>query len=267
MPWFRRHKPSPKVHDTLFGMIEGWQGDQPWGHLLDAGTGEHSLRWIMGLETRRWTAVTGGQARQEELQQELGPHMRASGRVLTGNWRDPAFLQGERFDTVLADYLLGALDGFAPYFQDRLFARLRPHVGGRLYAVGLEPYGEGGGEAGELVREIAALRDACILLAGHRCYREYPLDWVLRSLEGSGYRVLHADSVPIVYRERFIDGQLDVCLRKLPLFPDAAVADALRGQVEELRARAKAACRRQDGLRFGADWVVAAECVSLERPP
>lgn len=260
MAFFRRARPPAPVSDTLFDMLARWQGDLPWGRVLDAGTGAHSLRWILGLRTTACTAVTGGIERQQELQDTLGAQLRPVDRVLTGNWQDPAFLQGERFDTVLADYLLGALEGFSPYYQDRLFARLRPHVGGRLYAVGLSPYRDGAdGEAGALIREIAALRDACILLAGHRCYREYPLDWVLRSLEGSGYRVLHAEEVPIVYRERFIDGQLDVCLRKLPWFRDPAVAEALRRQIEELRGRAREASARLDGLRTGTDWVVAAE--------
>lgn len=257
MPLLR--KPPQPVADALFDRIAAWQGDRPWGHVLDAGTGLHSLRWILGLPTSRWTAVTGGASRQRELREHLGPHMRPVDRVLTGNWQDPALLEGERFDTVLADYLLGAIDGFAPYFQDRLFARLRPHVAGRLYAVGLAPYRDGeGGEAGALIRELAALRDACILLAGHRCYREYPLDWVLRSLEGAGYVVERAEAVPIVYRQRFIDGQLDVCLSKLPLLRDPALADALRGRVEELRGRAHEASRRFDGLRYGEDWIVAA---------
>lgn len=32
---------------------------------------------------------------------------------------DENFLKGRVFDTVLADYLIGAIDGFAPYFQVR----------------------------------------------------------------------------------------------------------------------------------------------------
>ena len=44
------------------------------------------------------------------------------------------------FDTVLADYLLGAVEGFAPYWQGQLFGRLRPLVAKRLYVIGLQPY-------------------------------------------------------------------------------------------------------------------------------
>jgi len=31
--------------------------------------------------------------------------------MLIGNWQDPGFLEGRKYDTILADYLLGAVDG------------------------------------------------------------------------------------------------------------------------------------------------------------
>ena len=42
-------------------------------------------------------------------------------------------LAGETFDVVIADYLVGSIDGFAPYYQDQIYARLRPHVTKHLY--------------------------------------------------------------------------------------------------------------------------------------
>ena len=45
---------------------------------------------------------------------------------MLGNWVDPNLLKGAQYDTVLADYLLGAIEGFAPYYQPYLFKRLRP---------------------------------------------------------------------------------------------------------------------------------------------
>lgn len=254
--------------DALFDSIERWQGDRPWGRVLDAGTGAHSLRWIRGLPTTGWTAVTGDPARERKLRDDAGASMRGTDAVVTGNWSDAAFLAEQRFDTVLADYLLGALDGFAPFHQDRLFGRLRRHVAGRLYVVGLGPYpdgivpGEGAEtEAGRRILELARVRDACILLAGHRCYREYPVDWVVRNLEQAGFRVQEAETVPIIYRARFVNGQMDVCLRKLAFFEDQDVAAAMRRHIGEVRARALDACERLGGLRFGHDYVVAAEPV------
>ena len=227
--------------DALFGSIERFQGQRPWGRVLDAGTGAHSLSWCRGLGATELVAVTGSPARREELD------------CVLGNWTDETLLAGERFDTVLADYLVGAIDGFAPYFQGRLFGRLRRHVAGRLYVVGMEPLED----VDNAATRVARLRDACILLAGHRCYREYPRAWVLRSLEASGYRVVDSWAIPILYRERWVNGQLDVALRKLPWFKDAGLAAAMRHEIERLRSESLA----QMPLSFGEDYVVVAEPV------
>ena len=110
----------------LYQIVADMQGDRPWGNFLDAGTGKGSLRWLLTLDTERWTAITASPGMAEQVTRELGDQKRPEDRLLVGNWSDPEFLQGERFDTVLADYLLGAIDGFAPYTQDQLFSRLRP---------------------------------------------------------------------------------------------------------------------------------------------
>ncbi len=41
------------------------------------------------------------------------------------------------YDVILADYLIGAVDGFSPYFQDIILDKLRHHLnpGGRVYIV------------------------------------------------------------------------------------------------------------------------------------
>ena len=249
--------------DTLFTTIERAHGDRPWGSVLDAGTGDHSLGWICGLPTRRWTAITGDARRRDRMAERFGTKMRLGDRILSGNWTDPGMLAGEQFDVVLADYLLGAVDGFAPYFQDRLFERLWLHTkpGGRLYTVGLGPYpDQSDTPGGRLILEIARLRDACILLAGHRCYREYPRDWVIRHLTAAGFTVDDAVSVPILYGARFINGQLNVCLRKLPLFADQALAEQMRSHIEDVRQQALAlpSLQQKGGIRFGHDYVVSA---------
>ncbi len=248
------------MDDILFTTIQRFHGDRPWGAVLDAGTGVHSLRWICDLPTTRWTAITGSAGRRSALIAQFGDRMRSEDRILCGNWTDAGMLAGERHDVVIADYLLGAIDGFAPYFQDQLFSRLLRHVGSRLYVVGLAPYPEHAQSlGGRLILEIARLRDACILLAGHRCYREYPLAWVLRSLEGSGYIVEDALSVPIRYGARFVNGQLDVCLRKLPHVQDTALAEQLRKHIAALRTQTLSLRElKRGGIRFGEDYVVAA---------
>ena len=246
--------------DRLFESMERYQGRRPWGRMLDAGAGPHSTTWIAGLDTRGWVGVTAATHMETRNRDAMGSSLDDRGRLVRGDWSDPTLLHGERFETVVADYLLGALDGFAPYFQDRLFARLRPHVAGRLFAVGMEPIlGERGSDAETYLRRLAALRDACILLAGHRCYREYPQTWVIRSLENSGYRVLDSWAIPIVFRERFVNGQLDVALRKLVLVRDKGLVAALTHHIEALREEGLALVQVLDGLRCGADFVVVAE--------
>ena len=48
-----------RKHSALYRYIERLQGERPWGAMLDAGTGVNSIRWVAGLSTTRWTAVTG----------------------------------------------------------------------------------------------------------------------------------------------------------------------------------------------------------------
>lgn len=243
--------------DTLFEHVASLQGDRPWGAVLDAGSGRHSLEWIRSLPTTRWTAVTADPGMAATLR-----GARADDRVVVGDWTDPALLAGEAYDVVLADYLLGAIDGFAPYFQERLFERLRPHVGGRLYVVGLEPLPHRPDVPdGRIVTEIARARDATLLLCGERCYREFPVGWVRRSLEASGFRVVSERLFANVLRERWVEGQIDMCTRRLGRLPDAAMGAAMGSYLEGLRARALAQCAASGGLRCGADHVVAAEPV------
>lgn len=246
---------------SLYERIAALHGHRPWGSVLDAGTGPASMRWLLGLDSQRWTAVTGAEAMAAQTRMQIGDRMRADDRLLVGNWADPELLAGECHDTVLADYLLGAIEGFAPYWQDRLFARLRPLVGRRLYMVGLAPYVHGMPDdpAGRLVNEIGRLRDACLLLAGQQPYREYPLDWSLRHLAQAGFHVVDAHTVPIVYRERFIHSQLDLCMQSVGRLRDRALAAPLLGQIADLRRRALAQMAQSDGLRHGHDYIVVAE--------
>lgn len=52
-----------------------------------------------------------------DIQQIISARQRPQDRLLLGNWADSDFMVNERFDTVIADYLLGAVDGFVPYWQ------------------------------------------------------------------------------------------------------------------------------------------------------
>ncbi|CAM9741712.1 unnamed protein product [Heterosigma akashiwo] len=191
--------------------------------------------------------------------------------IVIGNWDDEDLLYGQQFDTVLADYLVGAMDGFSPYKQDRIFERLRRHVapGGRLYLVGLEPVPEKADGAGDLVCQVVRLRDACIKLAGHRCYREYPLEWIERHLRQSGYRVLEAKKLPILYSFENIKRQIDVASSKLPYFEDATLREAMRGHIRQLTDKVQKAVDSTPGkrIRLGFDYIVCAEPVDYTLIP
>lgn len=246
---------------TLYERVGELHGHRPWGSFLDAGTGPSSIRWLETLSTERWTAVTGSPQMREKTAQAMAAPPRAQDRLLVGNWMDPELLAGERFDTVLADYLLGAVEGFAPYWQGRLFERLRPLVAKRLYVIGLQPYIHGRPDtaAGRIVNEIGRLRDACLLLAGDGPYREYPLDWSLRSLEAAGFRIVDARLLPITYGPRFIHSQLAMCMRAIDKLPDRGLAVALHRHAADVQARALATCRQLGGLRHGDDYLIVAE--------
>lgn len=244
---------------ALFRHVEQLQGDAEWGGFLDAGSGVNSALWSTALPTQRWVGVTGSASHARQITEKAGARMRAQDRLLVGNWVDAEFLRGEVFDTVLADYLLGAVEGFAPYFQSQLFARLAPHVGHRLYVIGLEPYivGDAPTEAARIVRAIGRLRDAVLLLADESPYREFPAAWVMDSLRAAGFSITHARHFSNRYREKWVHSQLDMTLRRLPKLADKALAGALRDQVETLRARGIDLCRKENGLRHGADYVIA----------
>lgn len=248
---------------ALFTHIEKLQGEAPWGRFLDAGSGVNSSLWSHGLKTHSWAGVTAAPGHARQIEAAVGRKLRPQDQLVVGDWTDPRLLADEAFDTVLADYLLGAVEGFSPYFQPQMFRRLRPLSRGVLYVVGLDPYvvGQAGTEAGRMVQQIGRLRDACLLLAGETPYREYPMEWVLETLAASGFEIRSARRFGNRYRAAWVNGQLDMAVRRVEQFEDRALAEAMSGRIEALRAEGLALCRREDGLRFGADYVIAARPV------
>lgn len=268
--WDRQAETPPKAPSVaaykvsaLFRYIEELHGNRPWGAVLDAGTGTNSIRWVSSLPTERWTAVTGAMGHAVQVRDAVEARRRPQDRLIVANWADPELLQGDVHDTVLADYLLGAVEGFAPYFQPQLFARLRPLTGKRLYVIGLEPYvnADATTPAGKIVQEIGRFRDACLLLAGEIPYREYPAHWAADHLEQSGFAVIAARHFPIRYKERFVNSQIDMCKPRLAKLEDRLLAEALLARGETLRQKALAMVAADDGLRHGHDYVIAVEPV------
>ena len=248
----------------FFAHIEREQGDRPWGAFLDAGSGLHSLGWVSQLDTERWTAVTGAPQDAKKMQTATEGTRRPQDQILLGNWAKADLLKGEVFDTVLADYLLGAVEGFAPYFQPYLFARLRPVTGKVLYITGAEPYvpeNEPSTEAGRLVWQIGRFRDACLLLSGELPYREYPSAWVLDQLTRSGFKPRNIKHFDTRYKERFVRTQIDLSLEALKRVRDRNAAQALSQWGEALKQEALALVASDNGLAHGSDYVITAEPV------
>jgi len=82
---------------SLYERITTLHGHRPWGAVLDAGTGRSSMRWLLGLPTERWTAITGAESMAAKTRLEIGERMREVDRLVVGNWMDPELLAGEQY--------------------------------------------------------------------------------------------------------------------------------------------------------------------------
>ncbi len=250
-----------------------------WGRFLDAGTGAHSLSWVQQLPLASWAAVTADKQMKRTVENEAARDTtgkrpeNSKGNIVLGNWDDEKLLAGEQYEVVLADYLIGAMDGFSPFKQDLIFDRLRRHVApnsGILYIIGLQPIPYSASYPEDIIVDVTRARDACILLAGHRCYREYPLTWVQRQLTAHGYRVLDTETLPILYSEQSIRRQINVAKSKLPHFKDRTLAQAMEKSLAELDRRmvnVVAAQKPTSRIRHGFDYIIAAELDPDWTPP
>jgi len=191
-------------HPRLLKKIEELQGTTPWGRVLDAGTGPASLAWIASLPTEHWTAVSAQPGMLESARESLSTPPREIDRLIQGNWADPSLLEGEQFNTVILDHFIGAVDAFAPYYQETLLHRLASRTCGVMYVTGIEPYVPDivEREVGSFVGDLGRLRDACMLLARERPYREYPAEWVAMHLQAVGFEVTDTTYLPMRYRQR-----------------------------------------------------------------
>lgn len=115
-----------KMGDVLFGCIEKMHASHTWGRFLDAGTGLHSLKWIQTLPTVSWTAITADHGMRNQILKDsnVASKIRPEDKLVVGNWMDDTFRSSiGQYDTILADYLIGAVDGFSPYEQDVIIQR------------------------------------------------------------------------------------------------------------------------------------------------
>eukprot|EP01012_Entosiphon_sulcatum_P006862 TRINITY_DN13343_c0_g1_i2.p1 TRINITY_DN13343_c0_g1~~TRINITY_DN13343_c0_g1_i2.p1 ORF type:complete len:204 (+),score=29.10 TRINITY_DN13343_c0_g1_i2:439-1050(+) len=191
-------------------------------------------------------------------------HRREGDSVVIGKWSDPSFLQDNVYDVVVADYLLGAVEGFDPYFQDQMLPRLKKQMkpGSRLFFVGLEPHpASSPTKQGQVIIDIARTRDACCLLAGKRPYREYPMEWVVSHLKAAGFVVTAVKMVPIRQSHDFVSRQLRVARRFLEKGRDSTslpweTRKALNAQIDNLYWQVGKLS--WSGVYFGNDYAIAA---------
>jgi len=228
------------VADPLFAWVERVHGPRPWGRVLDAGTGNHSLRWLTALPTECLTAVTAEESLATELRRRFRGDLRAGDRVVVGRWSDPALLPREVFDVVVADYLFGAVDRFEPYAQlstmDQVLRRLAR--AGRLYVVGLQPHPRRApSPEGELVLDLMRAKDSAFILSRDRTYREFPEAWIAARLEARGLSVIDREAFTIRCDARYIQTHARAALNLLRSSRVVApgVAKALARHVERLR--------------------------------
>jgi hypothetical protein len=150
------------------------------------------MKWLVNLEESGcltgWDGVTADESMRRTVQKQLsGIKADSKGEIIIGNWASDEKSTGDSvtgfkvrngsygylvahrvYDTILCDYLIGAVDGFSPYYQDLIIPRIKRHLkpGGRIYVVGLNPVPDKVEGKGNVVCEVRKARDAAILLAG-----------------------------------------------------------------------------------------------------
>jgi len=261
--------------DTIFDHIAALHHGKSLSSVLDAGTGTSSLKWVaLELKPKRWTAVTATQRALKEVQtsSKVTRGMREADQIVVGNWRNASLLEGEKYDLILADYLLGAVDGHAPYFQEELFGRLKKHLtpGGRMYVVGKDPpaspprFKFPGARSTHIqhgvhqVEDVDHLLKACLHHASRAPYREYPLSWVLEHAEKAGLKVESKHAFPVVIGTKALHAQLDVCNTALNDIEGRHLHNGIKERISQLRERIDANPMIKDnGVCYGIDYVVA----------
>jgi len=154
------------------------------------------MKWLVSLEEQGcltgWEGVTADESMRLNVNSQLARIKNDSrGEIIIGNWASSQegsgeektgfkvkearghLVEGRLYDTILLDYLIGAIDGFSPYYQDLILPRVKKHLkpGGRMYIVGLNPIPDKVHGKGDIVCEVRRARDAAILLAGELLLR------------------------------------------------------------------------------------------------
>jgi hypothetical protein len=151
---------------------------------------------------------------------------------------------------------------YSPYEQDQIVSRLKDHLNpdGRLYFIGMNPIPDEPALPTKIISEVRQARDASILLAGHRMYREFPLSWMLRHISNVGLETTAHKKYTIMHSEVSVTRQIKVAQSKLNLMTNAALRHGMEKYLFELEARVRDTMRLNGGkVALSFDYVIMAQ--------
>ena len=131
--------------------------------------------------------------------------------------------------------------------------RLKRHMKDRIHIIGLEPYLN---LADSIILEISRLRDACILLAKHRSYREYPMKWVEQNLQSHSLQITQQQKFPVFYVHHFVHEQLQVCLGQLNFVPSSLVKRDLFEEIAKIENKWHSHLKTHSSILFDFYYVI-----------
>jgi hypothetical protein len=277
------------------------RGHKRWGHTLDAGSGANSMSWLCGQPTESVVAVTAAKSMRRKMKSKLKypckpvellaeaakSGQRPAGRpnvLLVGNWfgaddsgkppltEHPVYT-AQKFDTVLAEYLLGALEHFAAFNEQKLMDVLAASVveGGLLLFCGRVPFDYPGpagyknySKAEQIVLDTERIRDASMLLSHQREYREFPPWWVVAAIEERGLEVVKQKEFRNVANLEYVTQQLQWAAREAKTVPSPALAADLIKHIDAVQAEADAdEILKREGAAFGGSYCLVARKLPL----
>jgi SAM-dependent methyltransferase len=237
----------------VFKHIEAFKGTN-WGDVLDAGTGFASMQWLQGVGAKSVTGITASGSNAERLNKVCG----VSCQVIVGDWADPDTLKDRKFDTVLAEYLLGAVDST---LMLNVFTTLKMHMKdeGILIIVGTEPLNDSAiiSEEEHMLARVTKVRDASLALSGKRAIKQFPLSFYLKLLEQSGLEVIDITLFPVVYGDPWISSQLSIASQTIQNAKTLSNKFA-SGLLEEIDLLKSMSSSEEGAFCYGADFVISA---------
>jgi len=208
------------------------------------------------------TGVTANESSKKSTLSQVGPYLDLSlDSVEVGAWQNVSFMSGRQYDVVVADYLLGAVDYFAPHFQVALVRRLRHLVkpGGYLLTVGKEPNALKANSSTQLLlEEIDALRDSATILTRNMPYRELPRWWVKDELENAGFSLQNKYLEQTVVSVRDATDTWEWAGDMIKKIPDERLRAAYLVRHKELKQQIEQNEELQHGYHFGSDYAILA---------